>query len=99
LQEGEKLMALTLTNRAQHMMIVELNNGESVYLTPGQTSIPIDESQINGNEKISKLTRVSALSINQPSNGDTEEDTTAEEETTVVEEARASGGGKGRRKG
>lgn len=89
-------MALTLTNRAQHMMIVQLNNGEAVYLTPGQTSSPIDESQINGNEKISKLTRVSALSINQPSKDDTEEETTAEDETTADKETRASGGRKGR---
>lgn len=93
-------MALTLTNRAQHMLIVELNNGESVYLMPGQTSNPIDEGQINGNEKISKLTRVSALSVNQPSEGGAEEDTSADEETTPAREARSSGGGKGlRRKG
>lgn len=93
-------MALTLTNRAKHMIIVGLNNGEAVYLTPGQTSNPIDESQITGNEKVSKLTRLSALSINQPSNRRTEEDTSAEDETTTPEESQPSGGGKRRtRKG
>ena len=90
-------MALTLTNRAQHMVIVKLNNGESVYLTPGQTSNPIDDNQINGNEKISKLTRVSVLSVNQPSSGGADEDNTADEETTTAQEARSSGGGKGPR--
>jgi len=59
-------MALTLTNRARHLVIVELNNGESLYLAPGQTSESIDAGKINGNEKILKMQRNSDLSVNEP---------------------------------
>lgn len=57
-------MTLTLTNRAKHMIIVELNNGDPVYLQPGHTSKPIDDNQISGNETILKLQRKSDLLVN-----------------------------------
>ncbi len=54
-------MALTLTNLASHLLILQLNNGNSVYLAPGETSGAVDEGQINGNDKINKLLRNSLV--------------------------------------
>lgn len=50
-------MALTFTNLAAHMLILQLNNGNSVYLAPGETSDAIHDGQVNGNDKIAKLMR------------------------------------------
>ena len=57
-------MAVTFTNRAKHLLIVEFNSGESVYLAPGETSDPIEEFEINGNQKISKLISYNLVSSN-----------------------------------
>ena len=58
-------MALTLTNLASHLLILQLNNGNSVYLGPGETSTAIDELQISGNDKITKLLRNSLVATTQ----------------------------------
>ena len=50
-------MAITITNRTRQLLIIELNNGETIHLAPDRTSGPIDEALVNGNEKISKLLR------------------------------------------
>ena len=63
-------MAITLTNSARHLIIIQLNNGESIYLPPGRTSSPVDEVQINGNEKISKMLLANVLSATQPKSTD-----------------------------
>jgi hypothetical protein len=57
-------MAMTFTNRAKHLLIVEFNSGGSVYLAPGETSGPIEEFEINGNHKISKLISYNLMSAN-----------------------------------
>jgi len=50
-------MAISITNRTRQLLIMELNNGEALYLAPDRNSEPIDESLVNGNEKFSKLLR------------------------------------------
>jgi hypothetical protein len=50
-------MAITITNRTRQLLIMELNNGETIYLAPDRTSEPIEEALVNGNEKFSKLLR------------------------------------------
>ena len=50
-------MAISITNRTRQLLIMELNNGEAIYLAPDRNSEPIDESLVNGNEKFSKLLR------------------------------------------
>ncbi|MGB8507299.1 MAG: hypothetical protein WCD76_02750 [Pyrinomonadaceae bacterium] len=55
-------MAITITNEADHLLIVPLNDGQSVYLAPGETSGPIEELQINDNEKLSKLSQGNLIS-------------------------------------
>jgi hypothetical protein len=58
-------MALTFTNLATHMLILQLNNGNSVYLAPGETSAAIHDGQVNGNDKIAKLQRNNFLATSQ----------------------------------
>jgi hypothetical protein len=48
-------MAIKITNQSRHLLIVPLNNGESLYLAPGATSGDLDDILVNGNEKIAKL--------------------------------------------
>ena len=50
-------MAITITNRTRQLLIIELNNGEAIYLAPDRKSDPIEEALVDGNEKISKLLR------------------------------------------
>ena len=48
-------MAITITNKADYLLILQLNDGQSVYLAPGESSSAIDERQLSGNEKFAKL--------------------------------------------
>ena len=54
-------MAISITNRTKQLLIIELNNGEAVHLAPDRPSDPIDEAQVNGNEKFSKLVRTNLI--------------------------------------
>lgn len=62
-------MPITITNQAAHLIILPLNDGESIYLAPGETSKPIEEMLVSGNEKIAKANRynlVTTTSIAAP---------------------------------
>lgn len=50
-------MAVRLTNRARHLLIVPLNSGKTVHLAPGESSGPIADLEIVGNERVAKLSR------------------------------------------
>jgi hypothetical protein len=54
-------MAIIITNRTKQLLIMELNSGEAIYLAPDQASAPIDEGQVSGNEKFSKLMRTNLI--------------------------------------
>ena len=58
-------MALTFTNLATHMLILQLNNGNSVYLAPGETSGATYDGQVNGNDKIAKLLRSNLVATSE----------------------------------
>jgi hypothetical protein len=59
-------MAVTITNRASHLLIVPLNDGQALYLAPGETSRPVEERQVSGNEKVAKLSRGSLVWMGGP---------------------------------
>jgi hypothetical protein len=59
-------MAVTISNQAKQLLIVQLNDGEVVYLAPGETSRALDERQVGGNEKLAKLTRDNLVALGQP---------------------------------
>ena len=59
-------MAVTISNQAKQLLIVQLNDGEVVYLAPGEKSRALDERQVGGNEKLAKLTRDNLVSLGRP---------------------------------
>jgi hypothetical protein len=56
-------MPVTITNRSNQLLILHLNDGQAIYLAPGESSRPLDEMQVGGNEKMAKLTRDNLVSI------------------------------------
>jgi hypothetical protein len=56
-------MAMTITNRAQRLIILQLNDGSALYLAPGESSRPVDEVKVSGNEKVRKLMSESVISV------------------------------------
>jgi hypothetical protein len=80
-------MATTITNRAKHLLILQLNDGQSIYLAPNETSRAIDETQLNGNEQVSKLMQNNLITSNEEES----EGVTAPEEKATVAGAAADG--------
>jgi hypothetical protein len=56
-------MPVTMTNRGKQLLILQLNDGQAVYLAPGETSRPLQDMQVSGNDKVAKLTRESLVSV------------------------------------
>ena len=56
-------MALSLSNRASHLLILQLNSGKTLHLAPGESSRPVDDLEVSGNEKITKLLRSSLIAV------------------------------------
>ena len=48
-------MALRIANRARHLLIVPLNSGGTLHLAPGETSAPVEDYELDKNEKVEKL--------------------------------------------
>jgi hypothetical protein len=62
-EKGESAMAMTITNRAQRLIILQLNDGSALYLAPGESSRPVNEVKVSGNEKVRKLMNESVISL------------------------------------
>lgn len=75
-------MAIKITNQSRYLLIVPLNNGESLYLAPGETSGELNDILVHGNEKIAKLSgeNLIATVVPQPRPPAEEGQTAAEEE-------------------
>ena len=56
-------MALHIANQAKHLLIIPLNSGKAVHLAPGESSHPIEELEINANEKVAKLLKANLVAI------------------------------------
>jgi hypothetical protein len=54
-------MACYLTNRGKQLLVVPLNSGATIHLAPGESSSPIEDLEINGNEKVAKLLRTNLI--------------------------------------
>lgn len=48
-------MASTIQNRARHLLILPLNSGGTLHLVPGETSAPVEDFDIERNEKVERL--------------------------------------------
>jgi len=55
-------MAYKIANHAKHLLIVELNSGETVHLAPDELSNSIEDVEIDGNEKVAKLLKMNLIS-------------------------------------
>jgi hypothetical protein len=66
-------MPVTITNRSNQLLILPLNDGHAVYLAPGETSRPVHEMQVNGNEKLAKVARDHLVSIDARKTGSTKQ--------------------------
>jgi hypothetical protein len=66
-------MPVTITNRSNQLLILHLNDGQAVYLAPGESSRPLEDMQVSGNEKMAKLTRDNLVSIEAKKTGGTKE--------------------------
>lgn len=56
-------MPVKLTNQTKNLLVVTLNGGTSLHLAPGETSPPVDDIEVNGNDKIEKLRRRGQLTV------------------------------------
>jgi hypothetical protein len=54
---------MTITNRAQQLLILQLNDGSALYLAPGESSRPVDDAKVSGNEKVRKLMSQNMISV------------------------------------
>ena len=48
-------MAVKITNRAGHLLIIPLNSGATIHLASGEVSEPVEEYELESNEHVSKL--------------------------------------------
>lgn len=48
-------MASTIQNRARHLLVLPLNGGGTLHLAPGETSSPVEEVELDNNEKVARL--------------------------------------------
>jgi hypothetical protein len=54
---------VTIRNQARHLLICTLNSGKTIHLAPAETSQPLQQLEINGNDKIAKLVRTGLVAI------------------------------------
>jgi hypothetical protein len=65
-------MPITITNKADYLLILQLNDGQSVYPPPGESSSAIDDRLLSGNEKFAKLERENIISVATREEGEAE---------------------------
>ena len=54
-------MAFRIKNISHQVLLVSLNSGKTVYLAPGESSRPIEELEISGNEKVAELLKANLV--------------------------------------
>lgn len=56
-------MASTIQNRARHLLVLPLNGGGTLHLAPGETSSPVEEFELDNNEKIGRLQKDGLIAV------------------------------------
>jgi hypothetical protein len=56
-------MASTIQNRARHLLILPLNSGGTLHLVPGETSAPVEDFDIERNEKVERLLKDGLIAV------------------------------------
>ena len=54
---------MRIVNQTKSLLIVTLNSGVTLHLAPGQSSEPVAEMEVSGNEKVEKLRRSGVVSV------------------------------------
>lgn len=84
-------MASTIQNRARHLLVLPLNGGGTLHLAPGETSSPVEEFELDNNEKVGRLVKDGLIAV---SAADDDEPSPAGRDEGEVHQA----GGSGRRR-
>lgn len=56
-------MAFIIQNRARHLLVLPLNSGGTLHLAPGETSSPIEDFELENNEKVERLMSDGQLAV------------------------------------
>lgn len=56
-------MASTIQNRARHLLVLPLNGGGTLHLAPGETSSPVEEFELDNNEKVGRLVKDGLIAV------------------------------------
>lgn len=56
-------MASTIQNRARHLLVLPLNGGGTLHLAPGETSSPVEEFELDNNEKVGRLVNDGLIAV------------------------------------
>ena len=59
-------MASTVRNNTRQLLILTLNSGQTLHLSPGASSGLLEDLELNDNAKITKLRDSGVLSVAQP---------------------------------
>jgi len=56
-------MAFTIQNRAKHLLVLPLNSGGTLHLVPGETSSPVEDFDIERNEKVERFLKDGLIAV------------------------------------
>lgn len=59
-------MPKIITNRSKQLLIISLNSGDSLHLAPGEESDPVEDYQLDNNEKVEKLKSQNLITSTSP---------------------------------
>lgn len=62
-------MASTIQNRARHLLVLPLNGGGTLHLAPGETSSPVEEFELDNNEKVGRLVKDGLIAVSAAEGG------------------------------
>ncbi len=63
-------MPVTIENLIDKPVILRLNSGQTLHLSPGYPSEPIDETEVQNNEKANKLQSQRVILLRQATHQD-----------------------------
>jgi len=58
-------MSVKIRNLSKKLLIVPLNSGKTIQLGPGETSQPVEDREVNGNQKLSQFVQSSLIATIQ----------------------------------
>lgn len=62
-------MASTIQNRARHLLVLPLNGGGTLHLAPGETSSPVEDFELDNNEKVGRLVKDGLIAVSAEGGG------------------------------